>query len=53
MFGELLELGLFVWVVDEFGHRKKVRVKDEAAKQRLLAKNKVLRAKLAKRKKKK
>lgn len=48
LFGNLLELGLFVWVVDSLGHRHKVYVRNNAEKQRLIAKNKVLRAKLAK-----
>ena len=53
MFGNLLELGMFVWVVDEFGHRKKVYVKNDAEKKRLLAKNKILREKLKRKKAKK
>jgi hypothetical protein len=53
MFGELLELGMFVWIVDEFGHRKKVFVNNSAEKKRLLAKNKILREKLAAKRKKK
>ena len=48
LFGNLLELGLFVWVVDSMGHRHKVYVKNETEKKRLIAKNKALRAKLAK-----
>jgi hypothetical protein len=48
MFGELLEAGLFVWVVDKYGKRKRVRVKNSAEKKKLLAKNKELRAKLKK-----
>ena len=51
MFGELLGLGLFVWVVDEAGHRHKVYVKSDAEKNRLIAKNKALRTKLAAKKK--
>jgi len=51
LLGEVVELGLAVYVIDAVtGKRKKVYVKDEAAKQRLLAKNKALRAKLAKKK---
>jgi hypothetical protein len=53
MFGELLELGMFVWIVDEFGHRKKVYVKNDAEKQRLQARNKALREKLKRKKGKK
>ena len=52
LFGDLLELGLFVWVVDSMGHRHKVYVKNDAEKQRLIAKNKALRAKLEKKNKK-
>ena len=53
LFGELLGLGLFVWVVDSMGHRHKVYVRNDAEKKRLIAKNKALRAKLAKKSKKK
>jgi hypothetical protein len=53
MFGELLGLGMFVWIVDEFGHRKKVYVKNDAEKKRLQAKNKALREKLKSKKAKK
>jgi hypothetical protein len=53
MFGELLELGMFVWIVDEFGHRKKVYVKSDAEKKKLLAKNKILREKFAAKRKRK
>ena len=48
MFGELLEAGLFVWVVDKYGNKKKVRVKNSEEKRKLLAMNKELRAKLKK-----
>ena len=51
MFGELLEAGLFVWVVDKYGNKKKVRVKNSEEKRKLLAKNKELRAKLKKKSK--
>jgi hypothetical protein len=51
LFGTLLGLGLFVWVVDEMGHRHKVYVKNDAEKRRLIAKNKALREKLAKKNK--
>jgi hypothetical protein len=47
MFGEILELGMVVWVLDEFGHKHKVYVKNDAEKQKLLAKNAALRKKLA------
>jgi hypothetical protein len=51
LLGEVVELGLAVYVIDAVtGKRKKVYVKNEAEKQKLLAKNKVLRAKLAKKK---
>jgi hypothetical protein len=51
LLGEVVELGLAVYIIDAVtGKRKKVYVKDEAAKQRLLAKNKALREKLAKKK---
>ena len=52
MFGDLLEAGLFVWIVDKYGNRKRVKVKNNAEKKKLLAKNKELRAKLAKKTKK-
>ena len=48
MFGELLEAGLFVWIVDKYGKRKRVRVKNSEEKEKLLARNKALRAKLKK-----
>ena len=51
LLGEVVELGLAVYVIDAVtGKRKKVYVKNEAEKQKLLAKNKVLRAELAKKK---
>ena len=51
LLGEVVELGLAVYIIDAVtGKRKKVYVKDEAAKERLLAKNKALRAKLANKK---
>ena len=50
LLGNLITLGMFVWVVDSLGHRHKVYVKNDAEKQRLIAKNKALRAKLAKKK---
>jgi hypothetical protein len=51
LLGDVVELGLAVYIIDAVtGKRKKVYVKDEAAKERLLAKNKALRAKLAKKK---
>ena len=48
--GELFELGMFIWVIDEFGHRRKVYPKSDAEKKRLLAQNKKLKAQLAKKK---
>ena len=50
MFGELLGLamlGTFVWVIDENGHRHKVRVKNEEHRKQLLAQNREMRKKLA------
>ena len=52
VFGELLEAGLFVWVVDKYGNKKKVHVKNSEEKRKLLAKNKELRAELKKKGKK-
>jgi hypothetical protein len=50
MFGipfiELAEVGLFVWVIDKNGNRKKVKVKNEAEKQKLLAHNRKMREQL-------
>lgn len=48
MFGELLEAGLFVWIVDKYGNRKRVRVKNSEEKEKLLARNRALKAKLKK-----
>ena len=53
VFQELFELGMFVYVIDSLGHRRKVYVKNEAEKQRLLAQNAKLRKQLATKKKKK
>jgi hypothetical protein len=51
LLGDVVELGLAVYVIDAVtGKRKKVYVKNEAEKKRLLARNRELRAKLSKRK---
>lgn len=51
MFGlsllDLVEVGAFIWVVDKFGNRKKVKVRSEAHRQQLLAQNRKMRAQLA------
>ena len=51
MLGELFEGMVAIWVIDKVtGKRKKVYVKDNAEKKRLMAQNKKLKAELAKKK---
>lgn len=51
LFGEVLEAGLVIYVIDKAtGKRKRVVVKNQAEKKRLLAQNKKLKAELAKKK---
>lgn len=51
MLGELFEGMVAIWVIDKVtGKRKKVYVKNNAEKKRLMAQNKKLKAELAKKK---
>ena len=53
MLGELFEGMVAIWVIDKVtGKRKKVYVKNNAEKKRLMAQNKKLKAELAKKAKK-
>ena len=53
LLGDFVELGLAVYVIDAVtGKRKKVYVKNNAEKKRLMAQNKKLKAELAKKAKK-
>ena len=54
MLGELFEGMVAIWVIDKVtGKRKKVYVKNNAEKKRLMAQNKKLKAELAQKKNKK
>ena len=54
LLGDVVELGLAVYIIDAVtGKRKKVYVKNNAEKKRLMAQNKKLKAELAQKKNKK